>query len=448
MFTFLRYVQPSWYFNRTKDVKIPILVDLSIESLENSPKVDRTSSFREKHSADMDVSYQLLMKGVIPSSNSEKCELQSIEIDCIDDNYVFVKRHFGGVKSFYVLMLRLMSFNNPILEIMGYLKVHKVPRVDIYSDVRNNQGFESFESGLLKQNPLVSIVIPTLNRYEYLKDVLSDLEKQDYKNFEVLVCDQSEPVREAFYENWNLDIKLIVQEEKALWLARNKCIKIALGNYILLFDDDSRVESNWVSSHLKCLDYYQVSISAGVTNTLVGHGLSAKEGYFHLSDVFDTGNALVEKKVFEKVGLFDRQFEKQRMGDGEFGLRAFLGGFQVISNPFATRIHLKVETGGLRQMGSWDGLRPKKLLAPRPVPSVLYLIRTYFGSENAILYLLQNIPFSFIPYKFKKSKVLKMSSVLFLPFLFPLMLLVSLKSWRAASKKLKEGSRIELLLCK
>jgi glycosyltransferase involved in cell wall biosynthesis len=396
----------------------------------------------------MDIAYQLLMKGVIPNSNSKKSELQNIEIDCVDDNYVFVKRHFGWAKSLYVLIIRLMSFNNPVLEIIGYVKALKVLRVDVYSDVINTSGFESFESELLKQNPLVSIVIPTLNRYDYLKDVLSDLEKQDYKNFEVIVCDQSEPLRETFFEDWNLDIKLIVQEEKALWLARNRCIKMAKGEYILLFDDDSRVESNWVSSHLKCLDYFQVSISAGVTNTLVGHGLSAKEGYFHLSDVFDTGNALVEKKVFEKIGLFDRQFEKQRMGDGEFGLRAYLGGFQVISNPYATRIHLKVETGGLRQMGSWDGLRPKKLLAPRPVPSVLYLIRKYFGTENAILYLLQNIPFSFIPYKFKKSKVLKMCSVLFLPLLLPLMLFVSLKSWRAASRKLKEGSRIELLLCK
>ena len=96
-------------------------------------------------------------------------------------------------------------------------------------------------------------------------------------------------------------------------------------------------------------------------------------------------------------------------------------------------------------MGSWDGLRPKKLLAPRPVPSVLYLIRTYFGTENAILYLLQNIPFSFIPYKFKKSRILKVLFLLFLPLLSPLMLFVSLKSWIESSRKLKEGARIEVL---
>jgi GT2 family glycosyltransferase len=190
------------------------------------------------------------------------------------------------------------------------------------------------------------------------------------------------------------------------------------------------------------MDYFKVKISAGVTHTLVGHGLGKKESYFHLSDVFDTGNCMVHSDVFKQVGLFDRQFEKMRMGDGEFGLRAILGGFLIVSNPYAMRIHLKVETGGLRQMGSWDALRPKSLFAPRPVPSVLYLARKYFGNTSAKFYLIQNIPFSFIPYKFKKSKYLKLAFLFVLPFLTPIMLVVVLKSWRKSSTMLIEGATI------
>ena len=444
MFAFLRYVQPSWYFNRTKDVKIPILVDPSIESLENFPKVDRTSSFREKQSADMDVSYQWLMKGVIPSSNSEKCELQNIEIDCIDDNYVFVKRHFGGAKSLYVLMLRIMSFNNPILEIMGYVKALKIPRVNIYRDVMNNQSFESFESELLKQNPLVSIVIPTLNRYEYLKDVLSDLEKQDYKNFEVLVCDQSEPVREAFYENWNLDIKLIVQEEKALWLARNNSIKIATSDYLILTEDDVRLPSDWIRNHMKCLDYYEADISAGIFFPN-GAAPSRNQSMFKIADHLATGNVCIKREVFRNIGLFDRQFEKQRMGDGEFGMRAFIAGYKSIANPLAYCIDIKAPTGGLREMGSWDSLRPTRFFAPRPIPSVLYYIRSYFNNRSALAYLALSVPFSFIPYHFKNSKKLKIAFLFFLPLLIPLMLFVSVRSWSRANRMLMVGPKIDSL---
>jgi hypothetical protein len=190
------------------------------------------------------------------------------------------------------------------------------------------------------------------------------------------------------------------------------------------------------------LDFFKVKISAGVTHTLVGHGLGKKESYFHLSDVFDTGNSIVHIDVFKQVGLFDRQFEKMRMGDGEFGLRAILDGFLIVSNPHAMRIHLKVETGGLRQMGSWDALHPKSLFAPRPVPSVLYLARKYFGNSATKFYLIQNIPFSFIPYKFKKSKYLKLAFFIVLPLLIPLMLFVVLKSWSRASQMLKEGAKI------
>lgn len=444
MFAFLRYVRPSWYFNRTKDVKIPILVDLRHKNFENCPNVERTSFFREKNSSDMDISYQLLMKGVIPNSDSGKSELQHFEVEDVDDNYVFVKRHFGGAKSLYVLLMRLMSFNNPIKETIGYVKSLKVPRVDIYNDVMNTLGFESFESELLNRTPLVSIVIPTLNRYEYLKDVLTDLEKQYYKNFEVLVCDQSETIRESFYEDWNLDIKLIAQQEKALWLARNSSIRRAGSSYLLLTEDDVRLPEDWIHNHLKCLDFFKADISAGIFFP-EGSAPSTGQAMFKIADHLATGNVCIKREVFQKIGLFDRQFEKQRMGDGEFGLRAYLAGFRSISNPLAYCIDVKAPTGGLREMGSWDSLRPTKLLAPRPIPSVLYFLRNYFNTESAILYIALSVPFSFVPYRFKNSKKMKFAFLFFFPVLFPLMIFVSVRSWIQSSRMLTEGPKIEKL---
>jgi len=237
---------------------------------------------------------------------------------------------------------------------------------------------------------------------------------------------------------------VIRQEEKALWKARNACLAKATGDLILLFDDDSRVDPDWILNHIRCLSYFNADISAGVTDTIVGHGLSKKESYFHYSDVFDTGNALVKRQVFEKVGLFDRQFEKQRMGDGEFGLRAYLGGFPSISNPFAKRIHLKVETGGLRHFGSWDAFRPKNLFSPRPVPSVLYLSRRYFGSYASFMLILNSLSSSVIPYKYKKDRRLKMLSPIFLLLLLPILSVQVLRSWKLSGNMLRQGPRIEM----
>ena len=90
--------------------------------------------------------------------------------------------------------------------------------------------------------------------------VNKDLEKQDYKNLEIIIVDQSDNFDREFYSNWILDIKYIRQEEKALWLARNQAVKISRGDFILLSEDDVRFNHNFISNHLKIIDFYNDKI--------------------------------------------------------------------------------------------------------------------------------------------------------------------------------------------
>ena len=154
---------------------------------------------------------------------------------------------------------------------------------------------------------------------------------------------------------------------------------------------------------------------------------------------------MLYRAVFKKVGLFDRQFEKGRMGDGEFGLRCYVSGNKSVSNPYASCIDVKASTGGLRELGSWDAYRPTNWFAPRPVPSVLYYYRKYFGSKLAIFQLLKSIPPSIIPYKFKQNKKMIVLGVIISVFLFPFVLFQVIRSWQLASIKLKQGALIEEL---
>ena len=373
---------------------------------------------------------------------------EDIFVKDIYDNYRFIRRFFNPAIACYILLVRLLSLHNPVRELRGFIKSLKVKRVDLYktnSRLTLKNEYYSFDSALVKQQPKVSLVIPTLNRYKYLKDVLCDLEKQDYRNFEVIICDQSDKFDKHFYNGWNLDIKLIRQEEKALWLARNTSIRNATGEYILLFDDDSRVESDWITQHLKCLDYFKTEISSGVSLSAAGGKIPDNYSYFRWSDQIDTGNVMFKKEMMRFTGMFDRQFEGQRQGDGEFGLRCYLLGFSNVSNPLAGRIHLKVAEGGLRQMGSWDGFRPKKLFAPRPVPSILYLSRKHFNNHLSFLMLLLSVPGSVIPYRLKSNKVLKVLASLSLIVIWPFILIQVIISWREAGNKLKKGAIIELL---
>lgn len=438
LFPLLKYLQPTHYFQlyRKDGTSVfPIVAQLPEEILE---QLEVDAKFKSAKSREYDLSWQALNKGYIGSA---AC-YTSFENTPLVDQYRFLKKYFHPVWVLYVLLLRLITLNNPFREISAYSNSRKTGKSHYLKTPLPHLSWERFESPLLVRQPLVSVVIPTLNRYEYLKDVLADLEKQRYSNFEVIVVDQSTPYRKEFYQKYKLKIKLVRQKERALWLARNRAVEMSTGEYLLLFDDDSRVGPEWIINHLKCLDYFKADVSSGVSISAVGAEVPQNYAFFRISDQIDTGNVLLKKQIFREIGLFDRQFEKQRMGDGEYGLRTYLNGFKNISNPQAERIHLKVGFGGLREMGSWDAFRPKNLFAPRPIPSVLYFYRKYFGRKRAILAIFRSVPQSIIPYRYKKNRKMLVLGMLISLFLFPFVVLQVLISWRFASQKLKQGALI------
>lgn len=470
LFSFLKYISPTWYYNISSEASRANHYFLDYRSLTPSQQsllcID--NGYHTLEAILCDAAYQIMKKGIMNKGakpldvklqkeqsrrirwfGDQEMDINGdIYITDVADNYRFVKRFFHKSHLYRILFHRLITFHNPFKEIAGFLKARKVNRINVYA----SNGFElykkdydSFDSELIKSNPKVSVVIPTLNRYEYLKDVMADLEQQDFKNFEVLVVDQTDPFNEDFYKGWNLDLKVTHQSEKALWLARNNAIKDATGRYILLYDDDSRVDSDWISQHLKCLDYFKCDISSGVSLSVVGAKVPEDYAYFKWSDQIDTGNVMFAKNMMRDTGMFDRQFEKQRQGDGEYGLRSYLCGKTNISNPYAKRIHLKVAQGGLRQMGSWDGLRPKKLFAPRPIPSIVYSCRKYFGKKVARLMIWWDVQVSLMPYKYKGRQSATLLSMLMFVICFPVVGTQMLISWRQAGQKLNEGDRIEQL---
>jgi glycosyltransferase involved in cell wall biosynthesis len=438
IFNFLRYISPIWYFN------LKPALDFGFFPTEEQLKRDGfllnlDEKYLSKESKIRDLAWNAFKSGYINNAYEPGIDVWKKVNLPVQDEYLFLRKNYHSAWVLYVLLIRLFTFHNPLVELKAYFKNREVKRVDFLKLALNYELYESFESDLIKKEPLVSVIIPTLNRYVYLNDVFKDLENQTYKNFEVIVVDQTEPFQEDFYQGWNFKLDYWHQKDKALWKARNSAIQKANGDYVLLYDDDSLVDPNWIEEHLKCLDFFKADLSSGVSLSVVGAEIPLNYQYFRWSDQLDTGNVLLKKEIFYKIGFFDLQFEKQRMGDGEYGLRCYLNGYKNISNHKAKRIHLKVSEGGLRQMGSWDGWRPKKIFGPRPVPSVLYLSRKYFGDKKSIYMIIPAVFPSLIPYKYKGSRLLKFISLFFIPFLLPLVLVQIFLSWKASGKMIKVG---------
>ncbi|PWK18614.1 GT2 family glycosyltransferase [Xanthomarina spongicola] len=441
LFRFLKYLQPTHYFQVKTAMGLSVfpVIEHLPDFVKKQLLVDR--AYQSEIAQNYDLSWQAIQKGYIGNLPT----YTNFEHDSLYDNYHFIRKNFHPIWVFYVMMIRIFSLHNPFKEIRYWFKTRHTTRALNISESINYDSWEDYKSSLIERNPKVSVVIPTLNRYNYLKDVLKDLEQQDYTNFEVIVVDQSDAFNLDFYKDFKLDMNVINQKEKALWLARNTAIKMSKGDLIALSEDDVRIQPHWISNHLKCLDFFDAQVSAGVFYP-EGQQIPKERSFFAIASQFATGNAMLYKHVFKRVGLFDRQFEKQRMGDGEFGMRVYLDGIKSVSNPFASCIDVKAATGGLREMGSWDAFRPSTFFAPRPIPSVLYYFRRYYGNQAARLTLLRTIPLSIMPYQFKKNKPLLVLGVLFTIVLLPIVFYQVFKSWSLASEKIKEGPIVDFLV--
>jgi len=90
------------------------------------------------------------------------------------------------------------------------------------------------------EEPLVSILVPTYNRRNFLPTAINSLLTQSYKNIEVIVVnDAGEDVSDIIKQFDDKRIKYFVNE-KNLDLAgtRNVALKHSTGDYISLLDDD------------------------------------------------------------------------------------------------------------------------------------------------------------------------------------------------------------------
>ena len=385
------------------------------------------------------------INGFISQNQNEVIKNKNIYIPkTIKDQYIFIKRFYKFRWVLFSFIVRILSFNNPYKELKAFINTKKIKYVGEVNDLFP-PAYSSFTFNLHSKLPLVTVIIPTLNRYGDLKNALLDLDNQKYRNFEVFVVDQSDNFSKSFYEGYKSNIRVIRQKEKALWKARNNAIKLSNGDYILLFDDDSRVNSDWIEEHLRCIEFFNCSISAGVSISVIGAPIPKHYSFFRWGDQIDTGNVMIKKEVFRSCGLFDTKFEKMRMGDSEYGVRAYLNGFHIVNNPKAQRLHIKSAQGGLRFFGHWDGMRPKIFFSPRPIPSVLYLFRKYWGNKASLYYLIRNVPLSLCPYKLKgKFSGYIVSFFIFLLFM-PIILIQIYISWRKSKKLLYSEEKIDLL---
>jgi glycosyltransferase involved in cell wall biosynthesis len=100
---------------------------------------------------------------------------------------------------------------------------------------------------------MISVIIPTINRYHDLKNTIKDLQRQTITIFEIIIVDQT--AQEKFEDLSKLDYRVLHLYRpgfKSASKARNLGIKEAKYDVLLFLDDDVIIEKkDFLKEHLK-----------------------------------------------------------------------------------------------------------------------------------------------------------------------------------------------------
>ena len=192
-------------------------------------------------------------------------------------------------------------------------------------------------------NPLVTVNILSFNRKDELRNTLTKVYKQDYKNMEVIVVDNassdgsSEMVKSEFPE-----VQLI-QLEKNIGIAGwNEGFKVAKGEYVLVLDDDSYPIFNTIRIGVdKLKNDNNIAIIAckivvgSEYDVFSSNNTDEKE---KVANCFVGCGAIIRTSVLDIVGGYESELFIY-FHEVEFALRIIDGGWEIISCPNSVVVH-------------------------------------------------------------------------------------------------------------
>lgn len=222
-----------------------------------------------------------------------------------------------------------------------------------------------------KQNPLVSVIIPTWNGKHHLEQCLPSLAKQTYHPFEIIVVDDAsqDDTLAWLSKNWATVRVVAKPVNQGFASGINSGLAVVKGELIALLNNDTEAEPDWLEQLVKVMqkhpqagmvasklklwddrtrihsagDYYTVSGRPGNRGVWQVDGEEWQKEEWIFSPC--AGAALYRRDLFESIGGFDERFGSY-LEDIDLAWRAQLAGFGCRFAPKAIVYHRVSATGG------------------------------------------------------------------------------------------------------
>ena len=218
----------------------------------------------------------------------------------------------------------------------------------------------------------VSVVIPNFNGMAYLDGVLSSLERQTIRNFEVILVDNGSTDGSCAFVSAEYPWVHMIQlpENYGFSRAVNEGIHAARSPYVLLLNNDTEAEPDFLEEMVAALRRHKKAFScqakmiqlhdhdkmddAGNYYCALGWSFARGRGKdIHAYETEDkifsacAGAAIYRKKIIEKIGYFDEEHFAY-LEDTDIGYRARIYGYENWYAPKAIVYHVGSGTSGSR----------------------------------------------------------------------------------------------------
>ncbi|MFN2386435.1 MAG: glycosyltransferase family 2 protein [Thermoanaerobaculia bacterium] len=385
------FVWPTWMLNRDPDPGILATSwRLSLRSCLMRSEVLRRlgglrSDFRSLEIASLELGHRYIMRGalarhvpsLLPGGTAAPPSAPSLE-----DELRFIYHRFG---KFWTRWCALRAVRTRYASARSVVKALR----SVISRGR------PAEPPPLRSEPLdlsqadgqarVTVLIPTLDRYTFLRPLLHQLRSQTIRPLEILVIDQTPAHRRADtleQEFPDLPLSVVFRDRAGQCSSRNAGLLQAEGDYVLFLDDDDEVPPDLIARHLASLARHRAEVSCGVAEETGAGPLPEAFRLARASDVFPTNNVLIRRDILQHSGLFDLAYERGARADRDLGMRIYLSGALMVLHPEIPVVHHHAPSGGLRAHGARvvTYASSASRLTHRHLPSAteIYLARRYF----------------------------------------------------------------------
>jgi len=262
---------------------------------------------------------------------------------------------------------------------------------------------------------MISIIIPNLNGEKFLKDCFDSIKNQEIdEEFEIIIVDNgSKDKSEEIVRNNYPEVRFI-KLDKNYGFARavNIGIKNSKGEYIVLLNNDTILDKNFLKNLKKSLDNNpEVGFCAsrilmmndknliyGVGDFYKNNGTAELRGYGKLKNLYEkkefvfgacAAASIYRKELFEKIGLFDEDFFAY-YEDVDLDWRSQLFGFKCLYVPEAIVYHY-----GSSTFGNFSDFK------------------IYYGTRNILLVLFKDVPDFFVKKYFLSILFIQISRLIF-----------------------------------